>query len=57
MITVIIALAWAMDTRFAPIAAALLLSALTLTELARGKATDSRRVLADVVLLTPIFFL
>jgi hypothetical protein len=57
MIMVIIALAWAMDARFAPIAAALLLSALVLTELARGKATDSRRVLADVVLLTPIFFL
>ena len=48
---------WAMDARFAPIAAALLLSALALTELARGKATDSRRVLADIVLLTPIFFL
>ncbi len=49
--------AWAMDARFAPIAAALLLSALALTELARGNATDPRRVLADVVLLTPIFFL
>jgi len=57
MITVIIALAWAMDVRVAPIAAALILSALALIELARGKATDSRRVLADVVLLTPIFFL
>ena len=57
MIMVLGASAWAMDARFAPIAAALLLSALALTELARGKATDPRRVLADVVLLTPILFL
>ena len=57
MIMVLAGAAWAMDTKFAPIAAALLLSALALAELARGKATDPRRVLADVVLLTPIFFL
>ena len=57
MIMVLEGAAWAMDARFAPIAAALLLSALALTELARGNATDPRRVLADVVLLTPIFFL
>jgi len=56
-IMVIAVSAWAMDTSFAPTAAALLLSALALAELARGKATDSRRVLADVVLLVPIFFL
>ncbi len=57
MIMVLGASAWAMDARFAPIAAALLLSALALTELTRCKATDPCRVLADVVLLTPTFFL
>ncbi len=57
MIMVLEGVAWAMDAKFSPIAAALLLSALALAELARGKATDPRRVLADVVLLTPIFFL
>lgn len=46
--------AWSMEPRLAPVAVALLLSASALTELTRAEGNDLRRVLADVVLLTPI---
>jgi hypothetical protein len=51
------AAAWVLDARLGPLAAALLVGALALGEVARGGADDRRRVLADAVLLAPIFFL
>ena len=46
--------AWSMDPRLVPIAAALSLSALALNKLTNAEGDDLRRVLADVLLLTPM---
>lgn len=51
-------LAWVMDARLGPVAAALFLGGLALGEIGRwGQPSDCRRVLADAVLLVPILFL
>ena len=49
--------AWSMDPRLVPIAAALSLSALALSKLTNAEGDDLRRVLADVLLLTPMLLL
>tara|TARA_Y100000758_G_scaffold278868_1_gene224990 strand:- start:152 stop:997 length:846 start_codon:yes stop_codon:yes gene_type:complete len=57
MIILLAGATWVMDDKFGPVVAALFLSVLALTELSRSNSTDCCRVLADVLLLTPIFFL
>lgn len=49
--------AWSMNPRLGPMAVALSLSSVALNELARTEGSDLRRVLADMLLLTPVLLL